>query len=360
VVGKTNTPEFGILPTTEPRRFGATRNPWALARTPGGSSGGSAAAVAARLVAVAHANDGGGSIRIPASCCGVFGLKPSHGRNPLGPNYGDVFGGLVSEHVVTRSVRDSARVLDATAGPEPGAPDWGRPARPFADEVGREPGRLRIAFSAESPTGVPVHADCVAAVRAAARLCADLGHDVTADVRLPVDGRDVGRAFAVAWSAGTAWAIDDWARRTGRAPAPASFEPLTWALAERGRRFTAADYFLARQDMQRAARAVARFFEGWDAWLTPVLAEPPVPLGTFDAPADDPTRALRRAGTFSPFTFLANVTGQPAMSVPLSWNGGGLPIGVHVMAPFGDEATLFRLAAQLETARPWDSRRPGA
>jgi amidase len=358
VAGKTNTPELGILPTTEPRRFGPTRNPWAVDRTPGGSSGGSAAAVAARLVPVAHANDGGGSIRIPASCCGVFGLKPSHGRNPLGPNYADVFGGLVSEHVVSVSVRDSARVLDATAGPDHGGSGWGRPERPFAAEVGADPGRLRIAFSTASPTGVPVHADCVAAVQGAATLCADLGHEVTADVPLPVDGREVGRAFAVAWSSGTAWSIDDWARRTGRTPDATRFEPLTWALAERGRRWTAADYLLARQDMQRAARTIARFFADVDVWLSPVLAEPPVPLGTFDAPADDPTRALRRAGTFAPFTFLANVTGQPAMSVPLAWNAGGLPIGVQFMARFGDEATLLRLAAQLEAARPWAHRRP--
>jgi amidase len=358
VAGKTNTPEFGILPTTEPRRFGPTRNPWALDRTPGGSSGGSCAAVAARIVAVAHANDGGGSIRIPASCCGIFGLKPSHGRNPLGPWYRDLFGGLASEHVVTISVRDSARVLDATAGPEPGGPDWGRPERPFAEEVGRDPGRLRIGFTTASPTGVPVHADCVAAVEGAARLCADLGHEVTPDVVLPVDGRDVGRAFAVAWSAGTAWSIDDWARRTGRAPEPSLFEPLTWALAERGRRWTAADYFLARQDMQQATRAIARRFEAFDVWLSPVLAEPPVPLGSFDAPPDDPMRPLRRAGRFSPFTFFANVTGQPAMSVPLHWNADGLPIGTHFVARFGEEATLLRLAAQLEAARPWRQRRP--
>jgi amidase len=358
VAGKTNTPEFGILPTTEPRRFGPTRNPWALDRTPGGSSGGSAAAVAARLVPVAHANDGGGSIRIPASCCGVFGFKPSHGRNPLGPRYGDVFGGLVSEHVVSVSVRDSARVLDATAGPEPGGLDWGRPERPFAAEVGADPGRLRIGFTTASPTGVPVHADCVAAVADAAALCADLGHELVADTPLPIDGREVGRAFAVAWSAGTAWTIDDWARRTGRTPDAGLVEPLTWALAERGRRWTAADYFRARQDMQQAARAVARLFRDIDLWLSPVLAEPPVPLGTFEAPAGDPTRALRRAGAFSPFTFAANVTGQPAMSVPLVWNAEGLPIGVQVMARFGDEATLFRLAAQLEAARGWAARRP--
>jgi amidase len=358
VVGQTNTPEFGILPTTEPRRYGPTRNPWAPDRTVGGSSGGSAAAVAARVVPMAHANDGGGSIRIPASCCGVFGLKPTRGRNPLGPHYGDLFGGLVSEHAVTRSVRDSAALLDATAGPDWGDPDWGRPARPFALEVGAPPGRLRIAVSAAAPTGVTVHPDCVEAVHEAARLCAALGHDVVCDVPLPIDGREVGRAFAVAWAAGTAWAVDDWARRIGRRPEPALFEPLTWALQERGRRHTAADYFLARQDMQRASRAVARFFQDYDLWLSPVLAQPPVPLGTFDPLPDDATRGLRAAAGFSPFTFVANVTGQPAMSVPLVWNAAGLPIGVHFLGRVGDERTLFRLAAQLEAARPWAARRP--
>lgn len=358
VVGKTNTPELGILPTTEPRRYGATRNPWAPDRTTGGSSGGSAAAVAARVVPMAHANDGGGSIRIPASCCGVFGLKPTRGRNPLGPYYGDLFGGLVSEHVVTRSVRDSAALLDVTAGPDFGDTDWGRPPRAFALESGSPPGRLRIAFSVAAPTGVAVHPDCVAAVHDVARLCAELGHDVVPEVPLPVNGRHLGRAFAVAWAAGSAWAIDDWARRTGRVPEARLFEPLTWALQERGRRSTAAEYFLARQDMQRASGAIARFFGNYDVWLTPVLAQPPVPLGTFDPLPDDPTRGLRRAAEFSPFTFIANVTGQPAMSVPLCWSPDGLPIGVHFLGRMADESTLFRLAAQLEGARPWAPKRP--
>jgi amidase len=358
VVGKTNTAELGILPTTEPRRYEPTRNPWDAARTAGGSSGGSAAAVAAALVALAHANDGGGSIRIPASCCGVFGFKPSRGRTPLGPHYADVYGGLVTEHVVTRSVRDSAALLDAVSGPDLGEPDWSLPLRSFLAEVGAAPGRLRIGFSTAAPSGVPVHPDCVAAVLDAAKLCVALGHEVVPDVAPAIDGRAVGRAFAVAWAAGCAWAIDDWARRTGRRPDPRSFEPLTWALQERGRRHSAAAYLLARQDMQRAMREVARFFQQYDVWLTPVLAEPPVPLGSFDSPPEDPTRGLRRAAEFSPFTFLANVTGQPAMSVPLYWNGQDLPIGTHFVGRFGDEATLFRLAAQLEAARPWAGRRP--
>ena len=358
VLGKTNTPEFGILPTTEPRLFGPARNPWDTGRTTGGSSGGSAAAVAAGFVPMAHANDGGGSIRIPASCCGLFGLKPTRARNPLGPHYGDLFSGLVAEHAVTRSVRDSAALLDATAGPEAGDPYWAPPAaRPFREEVGADPGRLRIGFTTRAASGVPIHADCVAAVQATARLCAELGHDVVEDAPA-VDGELFGQAFITLWSSGCAWTIDDWARRTGRSPAPEEFEPLTWTLAEMGRANGAAAYLLALQDLQRVARDVARFFARHDCWLTPTVAEPPLPLGSFDGTPEDPILGLRRSAAFVPFTPIANVTGQPAMSVPLSWNAEGLPVGVHFVGRFGDEATLFRLAAQLEAARPWAHRRP--
>jgi amidase len=358
VIGKTNTPEFGILPTTEPRLFGPTRNPWDAGRTPGGSSGGSAAAVAAGLVPMAHANDGGGSIRIPASCCGVFGLKPTRGRNPLGPHYGDIFGGLVAEHAVTRSVRDSAALLDATAGPDRGDPYWAPPpARSYQAEVGADPGRLRIAVMTTAATGVPVHPDCVEAVGAAAGLCTDLGHDVI-QAAPELDGERLPHLFITLWSAGVAWTIEDWARRIGRAPVAAEFEPLTWALYEMGNRRTAAAYLLALQDAQRISRDVGRFFSHFDVWLTPTLGEPPPPLGAFDSPADDPMRGLFRSATFVPFTPICNLTGQPAMSVPLHWNGDGLPIGTHFVARFGDEATLFRLAAQLEAARPWAARRP--
>jgi amidase len=358
IVGKTNTPELGILPTTEPHAFGPTRNPWDVSRTPGGSSGGSAAAVAAGLVAAAHGNDGGGSIRIPASCCGVFGLKPTRGRNTLAPAYGDLYHGLVAEHVLTRSVRDSAALLDASAGPMPGDPYAAPPpARPFRDEVGADPGRLRVAVSYDSPTGAPVHEDCVTAVREAAMLCEQLGHEVV-EAAPAIDGLHVGRQFARVWAAGAAWSISGWARRTGRAPAPECFEPGTWALAERGRGTSAAEYMDAWQDLQRAGRQVAAFLSEHDVWMTPTLAEPPPPLGSFEGPADEPMFGLRRAGRFAPFTPLANGTGQPAMSVPLHWSAEGLPIGTHVTAPFGDEATLLRLAAQLESARPWADRRP--
>jgi amidase len=358
VVGKTNTPEFGILPTTESRLFGAARNPWDLARTPGGSSGGSAAAVAARLVPMAHANDGGGSIRIPAACCGLFGLKPTRGRNPLGPVYGDMFTGLVAEHAVTRSVRDSAALLDASAGPAPGDPYHAPPAPgPYLDEVGRAPGRLRIAFTRAAPNGTPVHADCVAAVEDAARLAESLGHQVVEGVPA-LDGDLLTSAFFTLWSAGCAWTVADWARRTGQTPAAEHFEPLTWTLREMGQGRSAADYLLAVQDLQRVSREVARFFEDCDVWLTPTLAQPPLPLGSFDAAPDDPIQGLRRSASFVPFTPLVNVTGQPAMSTPLYWSAAALPIGTHWVGRFGDEGTLFRLAAQLEAARPWASRRP--
>lgn len=358
VLGKTNTSEFGILPTTEPRAFGPSRNPWESTRTTGGSSGGSAAAVAARLVPMAHANDGGGSIRIPASCCGVFGLKPTRGRISLGPDLGDALGGLVVEHAVTWSVRDSAALLDATAGPAPGDPYWAPPpARPYRLEVGADPGRLRIAVTTAAATGVPVHADCVSAVQDAARLCATLGHEVV-EAAPTVDAGPLTQAFLTVWAAGVAEMVEATAVMTGRPPTAEMFEPLTWALSEMGRRATAPQYLMAAHTLQRVARDVARFFVDHDVWLTPTLAEPPVPLGTFEGPPDQPLAALGRAIAFVPFTPIANVTGQPAMSVPLYWNPDGLPIGSHFVARFGDEATLFRLAAQLEGARPWAARRP--
>ena len=357
IVGKTNTPEFGILPTTEPELFGPCRNPWNTERTTGGSSGGSAAAVASGMVSMAHANDGGGSIRIPASCCGLFGLKPTRGRNPLGPSFGDIMSGLVCEHAVTRSVRDCAALLDATSGPAPGDPYWAPPPkRPFIKEVGVDPGKLRIAFTAEAADGTAVHDDCVSAVREAAALCSDLGHEVT-EAAPRLDREMITQAFVVLWSAGNAITI----KALGASREMKEMvEPLSWTLYEMGRHYDAADYLLAVGNIQRMARDIARFFEEYDVWLTPTLAEPPVPLGTFDSPPDDPLRGFTRSGEFVPFTPLCNATGQPAMSVPLFWNGEGLPVGTHFIGRFGDEATLFRLAAQLEEARPWKDRRPPA
>jgi amidase len=358
ILGKTNTPEFGILPTTEPRLFGPCHNPWEVNHTTGGSSGGSSAAVAARLVPMAHANDGGGSIRIPASCCGLFGLKPTRARNPLGPDFGDIFSGLVIDHAVTRSVRDSAALLDATAGPDIGDPYWAPPpARPFLQEVGTSSGKLRIAFTVTAGSEIKVHPDCVSAVHEAAKLCVELGHQVEEVV--PLLNRElVTQSFMVLWSAGCSWTIDGIGMVTGRTVTAAQVEPLTWALHEMGRKQSASAYLLSLSLLQRVARDIGQFFLKYDVWLTPTLSEPPVPLGTFDSPPENPLQGLRRAEQFVPFTPICNVTGQPAMSVPLYWNAEGLPIGVHFVGRFGDEATLFRLAAQLESARPWAGRKP--
>lgn len=358
VLGKTNTPEFGLLPTTEPVAFGPTHNPWDLTRTPGGSSGGAAAAVAAGMTAFAHANDGGGSIRIPAACCGLFGLKPTRGRNPLGPHFGDIFSGLVVEHAVTRSVRDSAGLLDATAGYDQGDPYIAPvPARPFLDEVGTPPGKLRIAFSTQAYTGVPVHPDCVAAVQDAAKLCADLGHEVT-EAAPQLNGEMLSKAFFTVWAAGCAWTVDSYSFAVGGKPTAEELEPLTSVMIELGRKRSAPEYLLAVQTLQIFARRVAQFMEPYDVFLTPVLAEPPVPLGTFAATAEDAMAGMKRSGLFTPFTALQNMTGQPAMSVPLFWNEAGLPLGVQFAGRYGDEATLFRLAAQLELARPWADKHP--
>jgi amidase len=361
LLGKTNTPEFGMLPTCEPTLFGPTRNPWDPTRTTGGSSGGSAAAVAAGMVPMAHANDLGGSIRYPASCCGLFGLKPTRARNPFGPEYGEVLGGMAVEHAVTRSVRDSAALLDATAGPDLGDPyPAPPPSRPFLREVGADPGRLRIAFSARAAEGQPVHPDCLAALRDAVELCAGLGHELV-ERDLPGLTPRVGAAIGTAYRAALAWIVAYWTRRTGRPPGEGELDPFTRAWWEEGRRLTAADYLLALDDLRAFARVVARFFAGdrFDAWLTPTLSEPPVPLGEIVSTQAEPLRAAERSRTFVAFPgVVANVTGSPAMSVPLYWNAAGLPIGVHFLGRFGDEATLLRLASQLERARPWAARRP--
>jgi amidase len=358
ILGKTNTPEFGILPTTEPRLFGPCRNPWNTNRTTGGSSGGSSAAVAARWVPMAHANDGGGSIRIPASCCGIFGLKPTRARNPLGPDLGDIFSGLVIDHAVTRSVRDSAALLDATSGPDVGDPYWAPPpARPFLQEVGAIPGKLRIAFTTAASSDIKVHPDCVSALHDAASLCAELGHEVE-EARPSLNMELVMGNFMVLWSAGTAWSIDGLRITTGKVITPDQVEPLTWALYEMGCTQSASAYLLSLSYLQKVAREIAHFFLKYNVWLTPTLSEPPLLLGSFDSPPEDPLRGLQRAQQFVPFTPICNATGQPAMSVPLYWNKEGLPVGIHFIGRFGDEATLFRLAAQLESARPWANRKP--
>ena len=358
IVAKTNTPEFGILGTTEPELFGPVQNPWDTSRTAGGSSGGSAAAVAAGIVPMAHANDGGGSIRIPASCCGVFGLKPTRARNPLGPDHGDLMSGLVAEHAVTRSVRDSAALLDATAGPDLGDPYWAPPAGgSFLEEVGKDPPKLRIALSVEAPTAVPVQRDCVDAARNAADLCEELGHRVE-EARPALEPQHLAEAFDVVWACGVAASIEGWGRRRGRGVDEGCVEPLSWEIYQYGRKKLGVDYLLAVGELQRMARTIAQFHQMYDIWLTPTLSAPPMTLGWFDSTPENPLRGYERDAEFCPFTPVQNFTGQPAMSVPLWWNSEELPVGVHFAARFGEEATLFRLASQLEQARPWKHRWP--
>jgi amidase len=356
-LGKTNTPEFGLLPTTEPELFGPTRNPWNPNLTAGGSSGGSAAAVAVRMVPMAHGNDGGGSIRIPASCCGVFGLKPTRARNPLGPYVGDVFSGLVAEHALTRTVRDSAALLDATSGYSPGDPYCApEPARPFAREIGAAPGKLRIAYSTKTPLGTPIHADCIDAVADACRLLTDLGHRVF-EAAPPLDGEAIWKYFLDIWAAGVTWTVGNMTHTIGRMPKEGELEPITVFYNEMGKKVAAADYLTAVQYFQLMTRQIAEFMTGYDVLLTPTLGSPPLPLGSFVPTLEDPL-VSRVAAEFVPFTPLCNMTGQPAMSVPLYWNAENLPVGTHFIGRYGDEATLFRLASQLEEARPWAGRRP--
>ena len=356
IIGKTNSPEFGLSPMTESRLYGVTRNPWNTSLAPGGSSGGSAAAVAAGIVPVAHATDGGGSIRIPASCCGLFGLKPTRARISAGPEGGEGLSGLAMQHVVSRSVRDSAALLDATAGALPGDPYTApAPTRPWLEEVTAEPGRLRIAFASSAPTGVPVAPQCVAAVEDAARLCEALGHQVE-EASPQFDATAVQSGFFKLFAAHTMANI---ARATGGAlPERERVEPLTYALAERGRMLSAAEFIVNLHALHRQSRRIAQFFERYDLWLTPTLAQPPLPIGSFDIESSDVDRWFDALARFTPFTYLFNVTGQPAASVPLYWSDDKLPIGVQFAARYGDEATLFRIAGQLERARPWFGRRP--
>jgi amidase len=359
-VGRTNAPELGIVPTTEPEAYGPTRNPWDTTRTPGGSSGGSAAAVASGMVAVAHANDGGGSIRIPASCCGLVGLKPSRGRTSLGPDYTAIDDMLVVELCVSRSVRDTAGVLDALHGPTDGetvsAP---APARPFTQEVGADPGKLRIALLTHNPldTG-EIHADCVAAARETAQLLESIGHTVEETYPESIAKPELVAHFTTLWTVTLVHNIRYWERKVGRPALPDEMEALTWALAEMGRATSAPDYVAAQHAMGDLARGVEAWFaSGYDLLLTPTLGEPPCMLGEFTTP-DEPFLGFIRAGTFVPYTPLANMAGSPAISLPLSWNDRRLPIGSQLMAAYGREDLLLRVASQLESARPWADRRP--
>lgn len=352
--GKTNTSELGISVSTEPALHGPTRNPWDLDRSPGGSSGGAAAAVAAGIVPMADASDGGGSIRIPASACGLFGLKPSRGRNPGSGGWS----GLAVRHAVTRSVRDAAALLDAFSGAAPGdhyvAPP---PARPFLAEIGADPGRLRIAVSHDLGAGIAVHADCRAGLAEAARLCESLGHHV--DEAAPeVDYEGLQTAMLTIVETHVAELLTAPHPVRGGAIREHEVEATTWAMGERGRRHGAVALARAEGFVRLLGQALGRFFERYDVLLTPTLAEPPWPLGAIDSQSDDLDAFYRRIGAAIPFTQMFNMSGQPAVSLPLYWNKHDLPIGIQAAAAFGREALLLRLASQLEAARPWAARRP--
>ena len=360
ILGKTNTPEYGLYGTTEPHLFGPSRNPWNTDRSTSGSSGGTAAAVASGMVPMAHGNDGGGSIRGPASFCGLYGLKPTRARNPFGPDFGDLVGGLPSEHVLTRSVRDSAAALDATSGPDVGDPYWAPPPEgPFLDELGKDPGRLHVALTAEVPGGTPVHDDCVAAAREAAELCQRLGHEVEEAIPTITEPADrIKEAYDLLWPVFASWMINSAARASGRTPTEDQFEPTTWELYRRGEEVTAAQFLMANETFQRLARDIARFHLDYDVWLTPADANPPFLIDSPQPSLEDTPGDTALAVALSTFTQLHNITGQPAASIPLHWNAEGIPIGVQIATPFGDEATMFRLSAQMERALPWAHRRP--
>ena len=379
ILGKTNTPEFGLLGITEPELHGPTRNPWNTDHSPGGSSGGSAAAIASGMVPFASGGDGGGSIRVPSSCCGLFGLKPTRGRNPTGPEHGEIWQGLVVEHVLTRSVRDSAAMLDATHGPEVGAPYIIKPpARPYMQEIKKKPGKLKIAFNTTSPIGTEVHPECIKAVEDAGILLKKLGHQVKEDSP-DIDGMGLAISYVIMYFGEVAAEIEKLESVLGRKARRSDVEPLTWTLGLMGRTVHAVDFVRATNLWNMTARIMGNFHQEYDLYLTPTLAYPPVKIGELQPKPAEKTMIsfvntlglgglLKASGMIDemakasfeklPFTQIANFTGQPAMSVPLHWTGDGIPCGVHFMGRFGDEATLLQLASQLEKAKPWFKRRP--
>ena len=376
-LARTNCPELGILGTTENELYGATHNPWNLAHTAGGSSGGSAALVSARAVPVAHGGDGGGSLRIPASATGLVGLKPTRGRVSMGPTYGEGWGGFVQWGTLTRTVRDTAALLDVMAGPEPGDPYFAPPPpRPFREEVGRPPGALRVGFSTRSIYGKETDPACVEATLHAARLLAELGHEVE-EAELPIDRARLAHAYLVQVGVGVAAEIEEMAGWTGGRPTPAMFEVGTWFLNQVGGAMSGLDLQHARDAAMEAGRQMATWHGHYDLFLGPTMAHPPVVLGSLAATSSEraglaalrvfPVRAALRAVLAqlaatnfeaTPNTQLFNQTGQPAISLPLHWSEAGLPIGVQLATRMGEEATLIRVAAQIEEARPWIGRRP--
>ena len=365
-VGKTNTPEFGFLPTTEPELFGPTLNPWNQDIIPGGSSGGSAVAVATGIVPLAHGNDAGGSIRIPASCCGIFGLKPTRARNPLGPYFGDFASGIIVEHALSRTVRDSAALLDATSGPDIGDPYYAPPKkRPYLEEVEEDVGRLKIGFLTSIPSGwsfeSKIHPECEKAVRDAALLCESLGHEVEEINAEELSYDNLFMHFGIIFSSLAGQAISHWEKVLNKKITQEDLEPMSWLFVQNAATRSGADYLIAVTDCHSFSRKIAQWFHkgGYDLLLNTTLTTPPIKTGSFKA------TNLAKAGKnillmskLVAFTFAYNASGQPAMSVPLYWTADKIPIGIQFAAPFGDEATLFRLAAQLEQERPWIGRKP--
>ena len=352
-IGRSNSPEFGSVPVTEPEAWGPTRNPWDLSRTPGGSSGGSASAVAAGIVPIAHASDGGGSIRIPAACCGLVGLKVSQGRISMGPSRDE--SNLGVEHCVSRSVRDSARLLDATHGPGIGdviiAPT---PRRPFIDEVGADPGRLRIGFLDFNPRGGDVHADCVDGVHKTAKLLESLGHHVEPGFPDIFSDNEFGRAFSMLWSTNMGTAIRRFSQALGREMTPNDIEAMNWAQAEFAKGVNGVDFSLAQASSIQFRRAIQSWWtKGWDLLLTPTLAAPPLPIGSMPNNPARPMTPLMTAGAWVSFTSQFNISGQPAISLPLHRTAEGLPVGMQLAAAYGREDVLIRVASQLEQAAPW-------
>jgi amidase len=356
IVGTTTLPEYGILPTTEARLFGPTRNPWDLQRTPGGSSGGAAAAVAAGMVPVAHGNDGGGSIRIPAACCGLVGLKPARGRVSLAPELGDA--SLVIDGVLTRTVADTAAILDVLAGYEVGDATWAAlPAQPFIDAAAGGPGKLRIVASTFSPLpDAVVDPLCVKAVEDGAAILRSLGHDVE-EVDPPWRQEGVSETFGAVFSTHIALSIAYSGMVGGREPTASDMEPMSWAIHSMVAKMGAVDCLAAGVRLQSIARQLVSFLEPYDALLTPALAERPLRLGTLDTAVPDPMSTFTRSGLFTPFTPVFNATGQPGISLPLFEGDDGLPLGVQIVGRPASEDTLLALAAQLEAAQPWAQRR---
>ncbi len=377
ILGKTNCPEFGLMGYTEPELHGATRNPWHLDHTPGGSSGGSAAAIASGMVPVASGGDGGGSIRIPASCCGLFGLKPTRGRNPTGPDYGQIWQGAVVEHVLSRSVRDSAAMLDATQGGDIGAPYIiAPPAKPYLQVISQDPAPLKIAYSTHSPLNTDVDQECITAVEKTAKMLESLGHHVE-EATPELDGIALAKSYLTLYFGEIASDIDQLKNILGRKARRSDVETLTWTLGLLGRTYPASYFVSAMREWDKAARVMGQFHTQYDLYLTPTLAAPPVKIGELKPKPIEQTalkivnlfglgRLLKASGITdqlaieslakTPFTQLANFTGQPAMSVPLHMTENGLPCGVHFMGRFGEENTLFQLAAQLEKESPWQEK----